>query len=155
MSVQFFNNLAARQSAGEQPGHTHSHDTDTPHSHDHGDEHGHTHEHLEHPGKLEDLLTVQPRDRLYHNFCKGSTRSATCPIIRSGTSMSAVSQSASVGAYSGKGESTSIHSFTNSPVGSGKTALTLVLCQRLRSEYNIGPSIYTVYCLLLTIIAIP
>ena len=156
MSVQFFNNLsAAGQNAGEQLGHTHSHDTDAPHSHDLGDEHGHTHEHLEHPGKLDHLPTVQSHGRLHDPSFKGSTRSATYPIIRTGTSMSVVSQSASVGAYSGKGEITSVHGFMNSPVGSGKTALTLVLCQRLRSEYNIGPSVLTgQYRLLMTTIAI-
>lgn len=31
--------------------------------------------------------------------------------------------------------------FTISPVGSGKTALTLALCQKLRSEYNLGEAL--------------
>lgn len=33
------------------------------------------------------------------------------------------------------------HPAFKSPVGSGKTALTLELCKRLRKEYNIGKTV--------------
>ena len=69
--------------------------------------------------------------------------SGICPTIRCATSKKGASQSASAGTLLSSLKSTysDSHSRFHSPVGSGKTALTLALCQKLRSQYNIGTSL--------------
>ena len=133
-TVQFINNLS---SSASPPPHIHDHGGGG-HTHDHGD-HGHTHEHLDNPGESPSYLR---RSRSVANLrpTQGSMLSAKCPTSIQGALRSVDSPSGSGGERRLPTPSTLILSDTGSPVGSGKTALTLALCQRLRNAYNIGRS---------------
>lgn len=72
---------------------------------------------------------------------KENLRSAICQTMLRATSRNEVSQSESEGTpqpSSEKGVIRSNYAHISRPVGSGKTALTLALCRRLRKEFNIG-----------------
>lgn len=139
-TVQFINNLSGASGAP----HSHSHGDGPSHSHG-ADEHGHTHEHLDHPGKYTSgQLHVREGGALPERCVQASMRSAICPTIRRVTSRSAGSPLGSAGMCASvmlvscllRARVLICHIVR--PVGSGKTALTLALCQKLRKEFNIG-----------------
>lgn len=112
MNVQFINSLPSSDGPSQTP--THSHEAG--HTHEHGGDHGHTHEHYNDAGKYSER---DMPDYAIRNF---DERGYTIGI----------------GGYV-LGDSIVIDMLMIvRPVGSGKTALTLALCQRLRKEYNIG-----------------
>lgn len=139
-TVQFFNNLSGSAATQASAPHSHEHGG-AAHSHDFGlGEHGHTHEHLEHAGMLHTFcILVRWTNRLH--LSKENTQSVTCRTFRPATLRSADLQSELEGncTYVWKGgHFIDKDAHISSPVGSGKTALTLALCQRLRKEFNIG-----------------
>lgn len=134
------------------------------HSHDHGDgggahihsdllsaaEHGHTHEHLDHAGEdftssLDTYHLTEPLIMLFHLIREVCRK-------RSARLFEQRFQGAWI-YYRDRGvrnlRSIIVLSLffiiievrvNHSPVGSGKTALTLALCRALRDKYNIGES---------------
>ena len=72
-------------------------------------------------------------------IAKASSPNGIFPTTLLEISMSVVSRLVSAGT-SIWCHCSSPHLITSRPVGSGKTALTLALCKRLRGEYNIGES---------------
>lgn len=124
MSVQFINSLGASHEHGG-----------VVHSHDHGGDHGHTHEHLDHPG----ICSPSSPRHVLHNPPQANSPSVIFQITLLETFKSGVSRSGSVGTwFMLLWRHSASRPFSSRPVGSGKTALTLALCKRLRGTYNIG-----------------
>ena len=132
MNVQFINNLSSSQDA--QLSHSHQ-DGEISHSHDLG-EHGHTHEHLDHPGNhilitiwviIPDALQASSQNGIYLIIPKGTSRKEASRLVLAGLSTTNTPLIATL-----------LSPLLSRPVGSGKTALTLALCKRLREQYNIG-----------------
>ena len=132
MNVQFINNLSSSQDA--QLSHSHQ-DGEISHSHDLG-EHGHTHEHLDHPGNhilitiwviIPDALQASSQNEIYLIIPKGTSRKEASRLVLAGLSTTNTPLIATL-----------LSPLLSRPVGSGKTALTLALCKRLREQYNIG-----------------
>lgn len=134
MNIPFIN----KTSSANEPQHAHSHDhSNVDHSHSHGGDHGHTHEHLDNAG-MENIRIYRTCSIITSN--QGNTTNEIYLIILGETSLIEVSQLASVGkldlvSYTAIANSLIMHT---RPVGSGKTALTLALCQNLREKYNIA-----------------
>ena len=148
-TVQFINNLSGEGEAGL--AHTHSHEG---HTHSHGpNEHGHTHEILDHPGehhfhghRWSIFYSCRPISPLLGRFAERDMPDYA------GRNFEERGFTIGIGGYA---RSPSFHHLQiastrvppqalttctafHRPVGSGKTALTLALCQKLRAAYNIG-----------------
>ena len=153
-TVQFINSLSPAAAPAPAHSHDHSHgDAGHSHSHDGLNEHGHTHEHLDNPGASLPIpallecqflfqyeLTHAPaarrevcrtrHARLLFAQLRGARLHRRHRRVRVSRPFSAFCDDAHAGRTR----------CLSSPVGSGKTALTLALCQKLRKEYNIGAS---------------
>ena len=158
-TVQFINNLSANASqAATEPAHAHERGGPT-HSHDGPGDHGHTHEHLDHAGEFVYPLQASVPLLMSVLFNGGGrqVRGARYARLRSPElrgawfhhrhwrvrEISILLRFQTVSTRVPPRALTTCTAFDSRPVGSGKTALTLALCQKLRAAYNIGAVLTT------------